>query len=99
MRACWSGPAACGLSWPVQAACAPSGYFNTWPPIVVEFADRVGQGLEPMRLPPPSPAAGIGTIHGFWASTQASAICAPVRCLRAAISPMRSTNAWLADEY
>ena len=63
MRACWSGPAACGLSWPVQAACAPSGYFNTWPPIVVEFADRVGQGLEPMRLPPPSPAAGIGTIH------------------------------------
>ena len=33
------------------------GYFNTWPPMVVEFADRVGQQAEPMRLPPPSPAA------------------------------------------
>ena len=33
------------------------GYFNTWPPMVVEFADRVGQDPEPMRLPPPSPAA------------------------------------------
>jgi Domain of unknown function (DUF6362) len=33
------------------------GYFNTWPPVVVEFADRVGQDPEPMRLPPPSPAA------------------------------------------
>jgi hypothetical protein len=33
------------------------GYFNTWPPMVVEFADRVGQEPEPMRLPPPSPAA------------------------------------------
>jgi hypothetical protein len=25
--------------------------------VVVEFADRVGQDPEPMRLPPPSPAA------------------------------------------
>jgi hypothetical protein len=33
------------------------GYFNTWPKMVVEFADRVGQQAEPMRLPPPSPAA------------------------------------------
>jgi hypothetical protein len=33
------------------------GHFNTWPPIVVEFADRVGQEPEPMRLPPPAPAA------------------------------------------
>ena len=33
------------------------GYFNTWPPMVVEFADRVGQQPEPMRLPPPSPDA------------------------------------------
>jgi len=33
------------------------GHFNTWPPVVVEFADRVGQDPEPMRLPPPSPAA------------------------------------------
>jgi hypothetical protein len=32
------------------------GYFNTWPPVVVEFADRVGQDPEPMRLPP-APAA------------------------------------------
>ena len=30
------------------------GYFNTWPTMVVEFADRVGQHPEPMRLPPPS---------------------------------------------
>ena len=33
------------------------GYFNTWPKMVVEFADRVGQQPEPMRLPPPSPSA------------------------------------------
>lgn len=33
------------------------GYFNTWPKMTVEFADRVGQQPEPMRLPPPSPAA------------------------------------------
>ena len=33
------------------------GYFNTWPSMIVEFADRVGQQPEPMRLPPPSPAA------------------------------------------
>ena len=33
------------------------GYFNTWPPVLVEFADRVGQEPEPMRLPPPPPAA------------------------------------------
>jgi hypothetical protein len=33
------------------------GYFNTWPSMVVEFADLVGQQLEPMRLPPPSPTA------------------------------------------
>ena len=33
------------------------GYFNTWPKMVVEFADRVGQQPEPMRLPPPSAAA------------------------------------------
>jgi hypothetical protein len=33
------------------------GYFNTWPRALVEFADLVGQQPEPMRLPPPSPAA------------------------------------------
>lgn len=33
------------------------GYFNTWPRALVEFSDLVGQQLEPMRRPPPSPAA------------------------------------------
>ena len=33
------------------------GYFNVWPDIVQSFADMVGQTPEPMRLPPPSPAA------------------------------------------
>jgi hypothetical protein len=33
------------------------GYFNTWPRMLVEFADRIGRQPEPMRLPPPSPAA------------------------------------------
>src|SRR6478736_5081753 len=33
------------------------GYFSTWPRALVEFADRVGQQPEPMRLPPPSAAA------------------------------------------
>jgi hypothetical protein len=28
------------------------GYFNTWPPIVVEFADRVGQQADPHRGDP-----------------------------------------------
>jgi hypothetical protein len=39
---------------------------------------------------------GIGTIQGFCASSQASAICAGVIRLRAAISPSRSTRAWFA---
>ena len=39
---------------------------------------------------------GIGTIHGFCASSQASAIWAGVACFRAAISPSRSTRAWFA---
>ena len=30
------------------------GYFNTWPTMVTEFADRVGREPERMRLPPPS---------------------------------------------
>jgi len=33
------------------------GYFNTWPTMVTEFADRVGRQPEPMRLPPPSSSA------------------------------------------
>ena len=33
------------------------GYFSTWPRALVEFSDLVGQQPEPMRLPPPSPAA------------------------------------------
>ena len=33
------------------------GYFNTWPTMLIEFADRVGRDPEPMRLPPPSSSA------------------------------------------
>ena len=33
------------------------GYFNTWPSMMVEFSDLVGQTPERMRLPPPSAAA------------------------------------------
>lgn len=33
------------------------GYFNTWPEMVVEFADRVGREPRKTKLPPPSPAA------------------------------------------
>jgi hypothetical protein len=33
------------------------GYFNTWPKMVVEFADMVGQEPVRTRLPPPSPGA------------------------------------------
>ncbi len=33
------------------------GYFSTWPKMMIEFADLIGQTPEPMRLPPPSPAA------------------------------------------
>jgi hypothetical protein len=33
------------------------GYFNTWPTMLVEFADRVGREPERMRLPPPSAEA------------------------------------------
>ena len=39
---------------------------------------------------------GIGTIHGFCASSQASAICAGVAFFAAAIWPSRSTSAWFA---
>ena len=30
------------------------GYFNVWPEMVYDFADKVGQAAEPMRRPPPS---------------------------------------------
>jgi hypothetical protein len=33
------------------------GYFNLWPEVVHDFADLVGRMPEPMRLPPPLPAA------------------------------------------
>ena len=33
------------------------GYFNLWPEVVHSFADLFGQTPEPMRLPPPPPAA------------------------------------------
>ena len=39
---------------------------------------------------------GIGTIHGFWASSQASAIWAGVARFRSPISRSRSTTAWFA---
>ena len=39
------------------AAGARAWLLQHWPKMVVEFADRVGQQPEPMRLPPPSPAA------------------------------------------
>lgn len=33
------------------------GYFNTWPLMLIEFADRIGREPERMRLPPPSTEA------------------------------------------
>jgi hypothetical protein len=33
------------------------GYFNTWPSMLIEFADRIGREPERMRLPPPSSSA------------------------------------------
>jgi hypothetical protein len=42
------------------------------------------------------PPPGIGTIQGFWASSQASAICAGVAFFRAAMCPSRSTCVWFA---
>lgn len=33
------------------------GYFNTWPDIMAEFSDLVGQQPRPMRRPPPSAGA------------------------------------------
>ena len=38
----------------------------------------------------------MGTIHGFWASSQASAIWAGVAFFRCAMRPSRSTRAWFA---
>ena len=38
----------------------------------------------------------MGTIQGFWASSQASAICAGVAPFRSAMLPSRSTSAWFA---
>ena len=46
-----------------RSGCDPTArrcyayHFSTWPRALVEFADLVGQQPEPMRLPPPSPAA------------------------------------------
>ena len=39
---------------------------------------------------------GMGTIHGFWARSQAIATWPGVASLRAAISPILSTRAWFA---
>ena len=42
---------------------------------------------------------GIGTIHGFCASSHASAIWAGVASFRAAIAPSSSTSAWFAFRF
>src|SRR6266699_6100750 len=42
---------------------------------------------------------GIGTIHGFCASSHASAICAGVAFFCSAILPRRSTNALFALRF
>jgi hypothetical protein len=66
------------------------GYFNTWPKMVVEFADRVGQQPEPMRLPQPSPDAisrmeeALGWLH--WLEP----IDAKIVWLRAAGEPWKA---------
>ena len=54
--------------------------------------DRAGVLLQAMGLVVP----GMGTIHERWTSSQASATCAAVAPLRAAITDSRSTSAWLA---
>lgn len=44
----------------VLARLPPSrqqGFFNVWPDIAHEFADKVEQAPKPLRLPPPSPGA------------------------------------------
>lgn len=33
------------------------GYYNSWPTILREFSDRVGEAPQRLRPPPPSPAA------------------------------------------
>ncbi len=33
------------------------GFFNTWPTMLIEFADRIGREPERLRLPPPSSSA------------------------------------------
>ena len=44
----WSGAPCRGRGGdPAAAALRVPDYFNTWPPMVVEFADRVGQEPEP----------------------------------------------------
>src|SRR6185295_9005483 len=55
-----------------------------------EAAPRFSSRRSSLRVP------GIGTIQGFWASSQASAICAGVACLRWAMRVKRSTTAMLA---
>jgi Domain of unknown function (DUF6362) len=45
------------------------GYFNTWPRVLMQFADLVGQDPPRLRLPPPSAAAisrmeeALGWLH------------------------------------
>ena len=53
-------------------------------------APRFSSRRSSLRVP------GMGTIHGFWASSQASAIWAGVAFFRCAMLPSRSTRAWFA---
>ena len=53
-------------------------------------APRFSSSRSSRRVP------GMGTIHGCWARSQASAICAGVAPLASAMRPSRSTTAWLA---
>jgi hypothetical protein len=53
-------------------------------------APRFSSSRSTLRMP------GIGTVHGFWASSQASATWAGVACFRRAMPPSRSTRARFA---
>src|SRR5271157_5134841 len=82
-----------------------SGYRSPWI-VILEAALSISRRLSGVNSTESAPmfsssrcslvVPGIGTIHGFWASTQASAICAGVAFFCAAILPSRSTSFWFA---
>ena len=68
---------------------------------VHDFAKIGGRQFDRRRVPVLFQAVqlvvpGTGTIHGFCASSRASAICAGGACFRAPIRVIRSTSAWFA---